>query len=114
VAFSNDAGRTWGTPVRIDDSTSTGHVDVELLDDGSAAVTWIEFSAGRSELRLRRVTPAGIRSAAITLAAVGRATGIPRMARSGQDLIFAWTEGVSDAQPDAGTRVITAVARIPR
>ena len=39
AVFSKDGGRTWGAPIRLDDSTSTGKVDVELLDDGSAVAS---------------------------------------------------------------------------
>ena len=35
AAFSSDAGRTWGAPIRLDDGGSLGRVDVELLDNGT-------------------------------------------------------------------------------
>jgi len=41
VAFSHDAGRTFGAPVRVDEASSLGRVGVELLNDGSAVVTWV-------------------------------------------------------------------------
>ncbi len=44
AAFSSDSGATFGPPVRIDDAGAVGRVDIELLADGSAAVTWIEFA----------------------------------------------------------------------
>jgi hypothetical protein len=113
VAFSNDAGRTWGDPVRVDTDTSLGHVDVELLDDGSAAVSWIEFSGDRSRFAVRRVDPAGTRSMAVMVDAGGeaRVSGYPRMARMGDELVFAWTESTGTA--DATQHVKGAVARIP-
>ena len=43
VAFSSDAGKTWGAPQRLDEKGSLGRVDVELLEDGSAVATWVEF-----------------------------------------------------------------------
>ncbi|MEA2491288.1 MAG: hypothetical protein QOH21_3080 [Acidobacteriota bacterium] len=42
VAFSRDAGATFGTPVRIDSGNPAGRVDVLMLANGSALVTWIE------------------------------------------------------------------------
>ena len=59
AAFSSDAGRTWGAPIRLDDETSLGHVDIEMLDDGSAVATWVEFADDRSQFRMRRVEPSG-------------------------------------------------------
>lgn len=94
AAFSRDAGRTFNAPVRVDDVTATGHVDLELLKDGSAAVSWIEFANQRSELKVRRLERTGHRSAAITVpgAGEGRPAGNPRMAYSRDELLFAWTE----------------------
>ena len=116
AAFSNDAGRTWGAPIRLDDAGSLGRVDVELLDDGSAVATWVEYAEGRSDFRLRRVDRSGARSAAITVAGVsgGRASGFPRVGRRGDDLVFAWSESASAAGEDNGAlKVQTAVASLP-
>ena len=41
AAFSRDAGRTFGAPVRVDYAESLGRVGIELLKDGSAAVSWV-------------------------------------------------------------------------
>jgi hypothetical protein len=108
AAFSNDAGRTFGAPVRIDDGSALGRVGVELLSDGSAVVTWIDFSRQRSEVKVRRVTPDGTRGPAADIAA---ATGnqFPRMAASGdRELLFAWTEADQET-----ARVRTARAAVP-
>ena len=61
VAFSDDAGRTFGKPVRVDDEMSLGRVDVELLPDGSAAASWIEYSAEAksTSFRVRRIERSG-------------------------------------------------------
>jgi hypothetical protein len=94
VAFSRDGGRTFGAPVRVDEVSATGHVDVELLKDGSAAVSWIEFANQRSQFKVRRIEPDGNRSVAHTIAgaAEGRPSGNPRMSRGPRELLFAWTE----------------------
>ncbi|MEO6444154.1 MAG: sialidase family protein [Gemmatimonadaceae bacterium] len=94
AAFSTDAGATFGPPQRIDGGTPAGRVDIELLDDGSAAVSWLERTDGTSaEVRLRRVRPDGQRGDAVVLArsSGARASGFPRLARSGDRLIAAWT-----------------------
>ena len=111
AAFSSDAGRTWGEPIRLDDQGSLGRVDVELLEDGSAIALWIEFADGGSQLRMRRIEPSGARSAAFTVSALpeGRTSGYPRVARAGDQLLFAWTESTGDG----ATAVRTAVADLP-
>ena len=108
AAFSSDAGATFGAPVRIDDVGAVGRVDVELLADGSAAVTWIEFAEQRSSFRIRRAERGGARSASMAVSAIaaGRSSGYPRMARRGNELLFAWVE--TGEKP----RVRTAVAQL--
>lgn len=92
VAFSSDGAATFGAPVRVDDGRPLGRVDAELLDDGSALVGWIEQLESGAEFRVRRVWPDGRRDAGIAIAnlAASRASGYPRIARSGNRLIFAW------------------------
>lgn len=109
LAFSRDAGRTFGAPVRLDDGGSLGRVDVELLADGSAVATWIEFADQRAQFRARRVTRDGRREAPITVAGMAgsRASGYPRVALHGGELVFAWTESDNGA-----LRVRTAAAPI--
>jgi hypothetical protein len=111
VAFSNDAGVSFGAPTRIDDGNPVGRVDVELDAQEGAIVSWMEFtSAQEADVRVRRVAPGGARSAATVVARTSgaRASGFPRMVTSGNDLIFAWTE--------AGTpsRIRVARARLAR
>ena len=116
AAFSNDSGRTWGAPVRLDERGSTGRVDVDLLDDGSAVATWVEVADGRGELRMRRIQPSGLTSPAMAVAGVpgSSSSGYPRFARQGNELVFAWTESAVPAGGSEGAlSVHTAVARLP-
>ena len=106
VAFSQDAGKTWGSAIRLDDATSLGRVDIEMLDDGSAIASWMEFANGRSQLKVRRISASGQRSPASDVPGAGRVSGYPRMARSGDELLVAWTE------TENGQQVKGAVARL--
>jgi hypothetical protein len=92
LAFSNDAGETFGTPVVIDDGNPAGRVDVLLLADGSAMVSWLEKLESGGAVRLRQVKPDGTRDNSITIAPSGtaRSSGFPQMIRSGNSLVFAW------------------------
>jgi hypothetical protein len=108
AAFSSTAGQTFGDPIRIDEVGAVGRVDVEMLPDGAAAVSWIEFADERAQFRIRRVARDGTRSPALAVAgiAAGRASGYPRLARRGHELLFAWTDTGERSQ------VRTAVARL--
>ena len=110
AAFSHDSGRTWGTPIRLDDSAALGHVDVELLDDGSAVATWVEFVKERSQFRARKVLASGERSKPIVISGEGtaRVSGYPHVTKRGSDLVFAWTES---SGPDT-QQLRTAIAKI--
>ena len=111
AAFSSDAGRTWGSPVRLDDASTLGHVDVELLPDGSAVAAWVEFADSGPTLRIRRIAASGTRSRSIVVAGGGeqRVTGIPRLAAQGQELVLAWTE--AGAAPDGREQVRIALVK---
>jgi hypothetical protein len=107
VAFSHDAGRTFGAPVRVDDAGSLGRLGVQLLDDGSAAVIWIEKSSQRSQFRVRIISPAGTRSAPVTIADT-EGSRYPRIARDHDELLFSWVD------TDKGSQLRTARAAVPR
>jgi hypothetical protein len=100
AAFSDDSGATFGAPIRVDDEATLGRVSVELLEDGSAAVSWIELAGEAAELRVRRISDAAERETSVTVAPLSatRSSGYPRMARHGQELLFAWTAAADAAQ----------------
>ena len=91
VAFSRDAGRTFGAPVRVDDAGSLGRLGVQLLDNGTAAVIWIEKSTPRTQFRVRIISAAGVRSAPVTIADT-EGSRYPRMAQERDALLFSWVD----------------------
>jgi hypothetical protein len=105
LAFSTDAGASFGTPIFIDDGNPLGRLDVLLLDDGSALVSWLEATPAGSALRVRRVQAGGQRDAAVTVLPAGTpiSNGFPQMVRAGGQLVLAWT----------ADRVRTAVMPVP-
>ncbi|MEO7157383.1 MAG: sialidase family protein [Vicinamibacterales bacterium] len=121
AAFSQDAGKTFGAPIRVDDGGTLGRVDIEMLPDGAALATWIEFAdqpgapkpagAGGSQFRARRIDRNGTRSAPMTIAGIAgsRASGYPRAAIANGEVVFAWTESADGG----GLQVRTSVARLP-
>jgi hypothetical protein len=116
AAFSSDAGRTWGQPIRLDDGTSLGRVGAEILDDGSAVASWVEYADKRGQFKLRRIEPSGTRSDAVKVSAATAtlAMDTPRMARRGKELVLAWTERAVGDESDASFQVHTAVAALPQ
>ena len=111
VAFSQDAGRSFGQPIRLDDAGSLGRVDIELMADGSVLASWIEFADQTAQFRVRRIDRLGARSAPVTVSSIAgsRASGYPRMSAVGDEVVFAWTESASNR-----LQVQTAALRYPR
>jgi len=94
VAFSSDGGATFRAPVNVDDGAPVGRVDLVMLEDGSAFVTWIDGTADAASVMVRRVFPDG-RLGPITKVAStsgARSAGFPRAAIAGERLYIAWTE----------------------
>ncbi len=97
VAFWNATQQRFDDPIRIDNGSPRGWAGIAALEDGIAAVSWVERSEeGVSELRVRRVPRAGTAGRSITVAPApaGRsAVGVPKVIRSNDRLIFAWRDG---------------------
>jgi hypothetical protein len=116
AAFSSDAGRSWGEPIRLDEQMSTGRVDIEMLDDGTAVASWVEFANQQAQFKARRVSASGPPSASVAVqgAAPARAGGFPRMTRQGDELLFVWVESAAAEHAEHGGTVQMkgAVARL--
>ena len=93
VAFSQDAGRTFDEPIRVDGGDPLGRVDIELLPDGRAVVVWLEPSQQAAEILARTVAGDGSIGAPVTVAktSASRGSGFPRMALASDEVVIAWT-----------------------
>jgi hypothetical protein len=94
VAFSSDAGATFGKPTRVDDREVIGRADIVMLADGSAIVCWMSGTGEGGANKVRRVKPDGTLGPVtiISKTDISRASGFPRMARLGDTIYFAWTQ----------------------
>jgi hypothetical protein len=110
VAFSEDAGATFGDAIQLDDGSPSGRVALQLVAPGEAVVSWLERTGEGAEVRVRRVRADGSTSASTTVAASAatNASGFPRMALVGDRLVFAWTDTTGEAP-----RVRTAIVQLP-
>jgi len=108
VAFSRDAGATFGNPIQVDEGDAVGRVDTLLLPDGSALVCWMSGTVESGAIKVRLIRQDGTLGPASVIAKIdiARSSGFPRMARLNNEVHFAWTEFGKPA------RVRTAVADI--
>ncbi|MAF82806.1 MAG: sialidase family protein [Gammaproteobacteria bacterium] len=95
LAWSQDAGQTFSAPVIVAEAGVKGRVDVVLLSNDSALVSWMSKSDdGNGQVRMRQVTSDG-QTGPIQLIAEGkysRNSGFPQMVKAGDQLVFAWPE----------------------
>lgn len=98
LAFSSDAGATFGEPIRIDGGQPLGRVDVALDESGSAYVLWLGTEGEAGEIRLRKVSPDGEMGQPRLIARTtqSRSSGVPSLVRDGERLLVAWVE---DGEP---------------
>jgi hypothetical protein len=104
LAWSSDAGRSFTVPVDVDGEGSFGHVDVVLLDEGSAAVSWWRRGAERGiELGVRTIARDGALGPVQIVAASDdvRPLDVPQMIVAGTRLLFAWTDSEGEGIVEA-------------
>jgi hypothetical protein len=94
VVFSEDGGKSFGSPIRIDNGNTIGRVDIGLIDADNAWVTWIE----NNKIFSRIVNSNGNSSAVIPVGSTSekRSSGFPQMSLMDKSGMFAWTDDSGD------------------
>jgi hypothetical protein len=108
LAFSSDAGETFGEPIIIDSGKVLGRVGVALLPDGAAVVSWLKnVGDGRAEIRLQRVTADGLAGPANRVAgtSAARISGFPQLVALEDSLLLAWTDVTDSVKSIRSARV---------
>jgi hypothetical protein len=108
LALSDDGGRTFAPPVEVASGNVVGRVDVVLLEDGRAIVSWLQSAPGGAEIRAQPFRRQGAAGSAVTIAgaSVQRASGFPQMVQAADGLLFAWTDSAGPVH------IRTAFARL--
>lgn len=94
-ARSSNNADSFSAPIDIEVDGAIGRVDVEILDNGDAVISWLRNSKDRqAEFCVQRIAangePGPVRIIARTSAA--RLSGFPQMIRREDALLFAWTD----------------------
>ena len=100
IAISEDYGANFSTPIRIDEETPLGRVDV-LIDEEEILVTWLS-KKDKGSLNLTKVNMSNheIRTHHLSHMDMSRRSGFPIIEKANDRMIVAWSE-VSDE----GTKV---------
>lgn len=90
VVFSTDGGATFNSPIKINESATSGRVDLIMLDETTAMVSWMEGS----EIKAVRVYSNGKKDPSMVIASSSetRSGGFPQMTKSGNRIVFAWSD----------------------
>ena len=106
AVLSTDGGATFGKKIRIDEGKPQGRVDIASRANGGAVVTWVERGAKGNEVRIREIAPAGTAAAPVNVSGTaGIGSGaFPRMVRSGEEMVLAWTD--SSNPPQVRTAIV--------
>jgi hypothetical protein len=94
LAFSQDGGRSFDAPLEVASGHVAGRVDLALLEDGRAVVSWLAEEPSGGVLRVQPFGPGGAAGPAVDVvsSSVARSSGFPQMIRVADGLLFAWTE----------------------
>lgn len=94
VSFSKNNGDTFNTPIHIGNTTSLGRLDIEMLDETSAIVSWMETANGQTVIKIQRVFMDGTQSKefVVSESSESRSSGFPRMVIKNDNIIMAWTQ----------------------
>jgi hypothetical protein len=111
VAFSDDAGISFQDASRIDLGDPVGRVDLKMLEDRSAIVSWVEWSDNGEALMLCRVQQGEGCTVRETLAinTAGASINFPKLAKLDRDIYVVWTQPV-----DAGDTLAMRRATLAR
>lgn len=99
VVFSSDGGKTFGKPVRMDEANTIGRVDVVLVNEKEALVSWMEGEI----IKVAFVNASGRKGKSFVVAqsSAERAAGFPQMARISDGAVMAWTSPADSAVQSA-------------
>jgi hypothetical protein len=92
LTFSNDNGENFAVPIQIDNGKPIGRVDVALLDDQNALVSWVESTEEEAEIKIVKVNRDGTKSIPVVVSPISasRASGFPQFELINNNAIFAW------------------------
>ena len=93
VTFSEDNGKTFGLPFRIDNGNAIGRVAIVMLGNNSAAVLWMEPRGVDTVIQLVKVNSNGMMNDPITITKTRseRSSGFPQLEIVGDKIYVAWT-----------------------
>ena len=93
VSFSKTNGDSFNTPLKVNDHSAIGRVDVAFLNDDEVIVSYMEVDDIKAYLRIKKVSVNGEVSEPITISEIdgGRNTGVPQLEIINNEIFIVWT-----------------------
>jgi len=101
LAFSQNGGADFASPLRIDTGNAIGRAQIVLLPENSGAAFWLEREAGAAKLMALNVGDGNTLGAPFELSR-GANLGFPHAARANGGIVVAWAERNPTSQVRAG------------
>ncbi len=94
LAFSTDAGATFGTPIIVSEGVTNGRVGITYLENGSVAVSWMDTKDKEASVMVANYGTQGelLKKIEVTKTSAARASGFPVITSRGNEVFMAWTE----------------------
>lgn len=98
VVFSENNGATFGIPIRIDNGFALGRVDVAMISDTEALVSWMETEGDTTLIKLMKVSSNGAVGTPIIISqkSAERASGFPQLEVIQNTAFVVWTAITED------------------
>ena len=93
VSFSKTNGDSFNTPLKVNDHSAIGRVDVAFLNDDEVIVSYMEVDDIKAYLRIKKISVNGKVSEPITISEIdgGRNTGVPQLEIINNEIFIVWT-----------------------
>ena len=109
VSFSENQGESFGLQYRVDNGNAIGRVDVVMIDQNNAVVSWMEPDGIDTLIQILKVSSNGEKNMPITITKTRseRSSGFPQLEVVGDKLYVAWTS-LEDKIP--AIKIVTVLA----
>lgn len=94
VSFIQAGASTFEKPIKVDLGKTIGRVDIALLDEETAIVSWMEDA----NIYVRTINKSGVLENPILVASSSakRSSGFPQLTTQGENIILAWSDDSGD------------------
>lgn len=98
VIFSMDGGKNFGAPIIVDEVFTIGRVDIALISDNDAIVSWVTSNDSKTIIKAQKIMASGDKGKTVVVAELdpSRTSGFPQLEVVKDKAIFAWTAILND------------------